>query len=370
MLFHFAFWRNHPVNNTPYPYGAIYGNIFKYGSYGVQFFFIISGFVISYTLQNTSSAGAFFKNRFIRLFPPMLLCTILTYLIAINWDTHNDFPEAHSVLNFLPSLSFTHPRIWSFVIRRHLDWTAFVYWSLWVEVQFYIVAAVIYFRNRKLFFRNFILVVVLLNLLNFLLDWLYADVAKAHPSASWVHPLTLFYNNNRLMYNIKDSINWFAFGVVFQHLYRKNKIQPFSLTGVGVLFIFVSQFYRCDPAAAKILCLVMIGLFLCLVYWRKLLFFLDIPLFHRIGVISYTVYLIHDTAGMLLITQLGGYLGPLSFLAPFLTIILVIGFAELSYRLYEKNATRILKRMLFGSKHPPKKLASAVVPASSQKQES
>jgi len=368
MLYHFAFWRNHSVTNTPYPYGAFYGNIFKFGSYGVQFFFIISGFVISYTLQTTTSAGAFFKNRFIRLFPPMLLCTLLTYFIAVNWDINNDFMEAHSALNFLPSLTFIHPRIWSFLIGKHLDWTAFVYWSLWVEVQFYVVAAVIYFRNRKQFFRNFIVIVVLLNLLNFLLDWLYASVTKSHSPSSWAHALTLFYNNNRLMYNIKDYINWFALGVVFQYLYKKNRIQPLSLTGAGVLFIFVSQFFRCDPPVTRILYLVMIGFFLCLVYRRNILFFLDIPLFHRIGVISYTVYLIHDTAGMLLITRLAGYLGSLSFLAPFLTIALVIGFAELSYRLYEKNATRILKRMLFGPKPPAKELAGAVV-AAPQKQE-
>jgi peptidoglycan/LPS O-acetylase OafA/YrhL len=110
------------------------------------------------------------------------------------------------------------------------------------------------------------------------------------------------------MYNVKDSINWFAAGVVFQYLYGRNKIRPFRPTGAAIL---------------------------------------DNPLFRRLGVISYTVYLIHDTAGMLLITRYGGFLGSWSPLAPFITIVIVFGFAELSYRLYEKNASRILKRVLF-----------------------
>ncbi|HTD39422.1 MAG TPA: acyltransferase family protein, partial [Mucilaginibacter sp.] len=65
MLFHFTYsWTARD------PYGKFFLHIFHYGYLGVQFFFMISGFVISYTLENTPNLLSFYKNRFSRLFPP------------------------------------------------------------------------------------------------------------------------------------------------------------------------------------------------------------------------------------------------------------------------------------------------------------
>lgn len=42
---------------------------FLYGAFGVQIFFVISGFVIFMTLEHTKSAAHFAVNRFARLYP-------------------------------------------------------------------------------------------------------------------------------------------------------------------------------------------------------------------------------------------------------------------------------------------------------------
>src|ERR1700755_1312107 len=83
-----------------YPYGNFFGHIFRFGYLGVNFFFMISGFVISYTLENTPNLSSFYKNRFSRLFPPMLLCTIIIFVILSLLDDDYLFRNAHEIKNF------------------------------------------------------------------------------------------------------------------------------------------------------------------------------------------------------------------------------------------------------------------------------
>jgi len=81
-----------------------------------------------------------------------------------------------------------------------------------------------------------------------------------------------------------------------------------------------------------------------MIYKKKYLFFLERPILKRIGVISYAIYLIHEDIGVLLINKYGKYLGDWSMLSPFIMIIIVTAFAELSYRFYEKKAASFLKK--------------------------
>ncbi|HTI08974.1 MAG TPA: hypothetical protein VL832_10470, partial [Puia sp.] len=84
-----------------------------------------------------------------------------------------------------------------------------------------------------------------------------------------------------------------------------------------------------------------------MIYKRQYLFFLNISLFKRIGVISYSIYLIHEVIGTLLINKYGAYLGRWAPLSLVITMVLIIIFAEGSYRFYEKRTSRWLKKSLF-----------------------
>ena len=86
----------------------------------------------------------------------------------------------------------------------------------------------------------------------------------------------------------------------------------------------------------------MFALFLLLIYYEKPLLFLKSRLILRIGVISYSIYLIHEQIGILLINRYQKYLGNWSGLSPFIVIVIVICYGELSYRFYEKMASKIL----------------------------
>ena len=101
---------------TKYPHKDFFLHIFKYGYLGVNFFFMISGFVICLTLENTPNILVFYRNRFARLFPAMLLCTILIFIFVHFLDDKGQFGDAHKLKNTLPALTFTNPQFRKLII--------------------------------------------------------------------------------------------------------------------------------------------------------------------------------------------------------------------------------------------------------------
>ena len=347
MLYHYTYrWTppEGPVNL--YPYRNFFGTSFHYGFLGVQFFFMISGFVISYTLEKTRGIASFFKHRFIRLWPPMALCAAITFLVCVLFDNHHFFENAHRPGSFLPSLTFITPSIWESLTGRNWWYISHSYWSLWVEVQFYIISAILFFSYAKRFFRNLVVLTVLLNIIHYLPGSIIDPATYPH-SSPWITKFLARWYYNRLHFDIYEYISWFTIGAVFHHLYKRRVIKWGSLTGIGVLAIFVNQLYLCAVWQMKVAYLIFICLFLCLVCRSQYLGMIDNPFFRRVGVISYTVYLIHQEVGVLIINKFGGYLGSWSPVAPFIMAALAIGFAELSYRFYEKKITGWLKTTLF-----------------------
>jgi len=163
MLYHFT-----DRGPTIFPYGNFFGHVFSFGYMGVQFFFMISGFVISYTLAHTEGLLSFFRNRFSRLFPPMLLCSLVTFAVMCFLDDHYLFRSAHQVKNFAPGLTFTNPSIWTLLTKVNFQWLNGSYWSLWPEIQFYVISSGLYFLSKKHFFRNMLVVGILISFIKYI----------------------------------------------------------------------------------------------------------------------------------------------------------------------------------------------------------
>ena len=63
LLFHFfSRYTTHHYKTNLYPYADKYG-YFGYGYLGVEFFFIISGFVIFFILEHINAFTSFLENR-------------------------------------------------------------------------------------------------------------------------------------------------------------------------------------------------------------------------------------------------------------------------------------------------------------------
>ena len=351
MLYHYTCrWTSPDFNGNLYPYGKFYKHAFQVGYLGVEFFFIISGFVISYTLENTTGLSAFFKNRLIRLFPPMLFWSLITFAVFAFLDTTLLFPQTHQVKNLLFSLTFINPFIGSIIFKTDLYWLNGSYWSLWVEIQFYVIAAFLFFFNKQRFFRNILVLSAVLFLIYFLTEFFSLPRHQGGFSATMIHYLHKVHVFNSL-FDITQFICFFSLGVVFHYLYKGGTIRLVSVSSVCIGLLFLVQLYVFDRLSLRLTFIGMIILFVLMIYKRQYLSILEHPLFMRIGVISYSVYLAHENIGVLLINKYGGYLGRWSPLSVPIVIVLMVVMAELSYRFVEKKTARLLKRVLFKDKN-------------------
>lgn len=113
---------------------------FPLGLYAVQLFFIISGFVILNSLENSKRGTDFVFNRFSRLYPPYWTAICLTILSALilGFPPFRDNPPLQT---FLGNLTMIH----SVFKIQDIDP---VYWTLKIELLFYIIMFA--FRQLKL----------------------------------------------------------------------------------------------------------------------------------------------------------------------------------------------------------------------------
>jgi peptidoglycan/LPS O-acetylase OafA/YrhL len=100
-----------------------------WGHYGVQLFFIISGFVIIMTANRAATVGEFAVSRFARLYPAYWTACAFTYTLVQLAQPHARHDLVNAVLN-LPMIEIAG-------VARIEN----VYWTLQQEMWFYIVIA-------------------------------------------------------------------------------------------------------------------------------------------------------------------------------------------------------------------------------------
>ena len=99
----------------------------------------------------------FYLRRFARIWPPLLVCSIITLAVLHAIDTDFAVQRRSTLLDFVPSLTMTSPRPW-LRLSHNIKYIDGAYWSLFVEARFYIYAAIIYrWSARDKFLRNYII---------------------------------------------------------------------------------------------------------------------------------------------------------------------------------------------------------------------
>jgi peptidoglycan/LPS O-acetylase OafA/YrhL len=263
LLFHYLYRYTLPTNDTDL-YGYQYSYSFvKYGYLGVEFFFIISGFVIYMTLDRCNSAVQFFVRRFARLYPAYLVAMTLTFLLvnAIGpTEFHRSFKEWLVGL----SMQSTHFGV---------AWVDGVYWSLLVEIKFYAWAGLLYLLSKQ----------------NFDLLWCaFAVVATAIGLVSEDLGNLLF---------VSQYIPFFTFGLYFYRQYSNGKQRLQMLLATGILCYLVA--WRSADPVVHIAVAVMLAVFYA--FSRGKLGWLATAPLLFLGDISYSLYLVHQRIGVSLI---------------------------------------------------------------------
>jgi peptidoglycan/LPS O-acetylase OafA/YrhL len=129
LLFHYTYWYDVAVSKRPTLPLSLSG-----GHFGVELFFIISGFVIFMTLQRTDTVYEFAVSRIARLVPAfwiaVLVSTALIYIFPVPNFEAAGLRRVMANLTMVPAIFHQHP----------IDPS---YWTLSVEFFFYLCMGII-----------------------------------------------------------------------------------------------------------------------------------------------------------------------------------------------------------------------------------
>ncbi len=126
------------------PEDNILRTVFSRGYLGVEIFFVISGFVIPYTMYQRShryaDTGRFLLRRLIRIEPPYWMSIVLVFLVdyILTFSRHyKDKLLVFDLQNILLHIFHLNDVVGE-------PWLRGIYWSLAIEVQFYVLMAIIF----------------------------------------------------------------------------------------------------------------------------------------------------------------------------------------------------------------------------------
>ncbi len=155
--------------------------ISEYGYFGVPMFFVISGFVITYsaesTLKYSQSPFLFLKKRFLRIYPVFWASIILMLLLPYLIELISMFKSGSYVMPYNLFTHYTLSEWFNFVtltkvffadsVKLHGQFDAInaVYWTIAIEFQFYFVIFIsLFFKSYYKYVIGFISVLALINM--------------------------------------------------------------------------------------------------------------------------------------------------------------------------------------------------------------
>ncbi len=329
------------------PYGDDYAGffLFQQGWLGVELFFLISGFVILMSLEKCSSLGQFIYKRWIRLFPAMLVATILIYLTAPLF-INRPSGEAE-LLGVIPGLTFMRPSWWSAILGVEVRGIETAFWSLYVEFKFYIIVALLFFffDKKKLVFMLFALYVSAVALH---IGTKLFDSTLINSAAQFAIGLSLQY------------FGWFAAGSAL-YIFHQNQDKNWFYLGLGMAII--SSFTATpEISVGSVAGALMVSLlFAFSLINEKIQTLLQSRFLLFVGLISYPLYLIHENAMVIMIATMGHLLPSMPpILYPILPITLLMTIAYIIVKYLEPMSKKMvlsLIQLVFSNQPHPRKAA-------------
>lgn len=318
------------------PYGTYYPSDhavlynFAVGEMGVQLFFMISGFVILLSAIKSGSAAKFVLSRTSRLYPTywagLIFASILIFTVGI---------ETRVIT--LPQLLVNFTMLQRFLFVENVDQ---VYWTLAVEMQFYLlVFAYLLFTKGKLnrvFLTRF---AVVWSLLGLTLCLLYP-----HGSETGLAKILVWLV-------LAEHSALFCYGISLFLYFYDQKFSPLIALFAGISI--TNAFVRHDVLhGVTVMTLALLFFF---VVWSKNVPWLRQGPLHFMGKISYPWYLVHTVGGFVMIHLLQSYIGVLgSIIVAFCVSILLAYLLHISVETKLSNRFRkILYKTIIGTRKAP-----------------
>lgn len=288
-------------------------NFFSIGKYGVHTFFVISGFVLPWSMYYSGyklkNIGRFLLKRFIRLEPPyivsLLLAIVLLYVRHTYYVSSTESGFEINLKQLLAHFGYLVPFL------KDTDWLNVVYWTLAVEFQYYLFIAVLFFMviHKNHYVRGGFYVLTLLSVtiadVNFLPHWLPVFVMGI------------------LVFQFKSEV------------IEKKEFFIYALINL----LFITWYY---PMALLLFVMVPV---VFLLYFEKL----KVAALNRIGKFSYSLYLMHTLIGSAFLNVMSHHVTNVSIKALMLITAFVFSLATayLLYFLIEKPSKKFSSGLRF-----------------------
>jgi peptidoglycan/LPS O-acetylase OafA/YrhL len=245
-------------------------NTFRFGQYGVYVFFVISGFIIPWSMHrnsyNLNSLPKFILKRLIRLEPPYLISIVLILIIEFIKANFNIGIPNKDIIS-LNQIALHFGYLINFF--SNYKWLNQVYWTLAIEFQYYIIISLFYF----MFIHSKISIRVIGYIIFYAIAILVSDPLQKHFPAYaplFLIGIATFQYKIYLISTIEFTILLIC-GALFSSLYIETEIGIFGAI-TSIIIIFFSD--------------------------KK------IPIFNYFGKMSYSFYLIHPIIGAAVVNLL------------------------------------------------------------------
>ncbi|WP_342388817.1 acyltransferase family protein [Salinicoccus bachuensis] len=253
-----------------------YIDFFWFGEYGVQLFFIISGFVIYMSVMKVKSASDFAIKRSIRLYPAYMFAVALTFVVvstSVMEDLKVGFGEA--LINMTMLQDF-------FTGVGRVDG---VYWTLRVELTFYVLMGILLLFGKAK------------HIMGVTLSWFTASVLIQVVHRTMDTELTSIIRE----YSIASFSHMFIIGMMFYAIWQHGHRIKYHLV-IGMAVIYDIFFHSIENALFTLL---FIGVFHLILNGN--LKFLSSKVLVFFGTISYPVYLVHQNIGYVMINRMESF---------------------------------------------------------------
>ncbi|WP_322103410.1 acyltransferase [Paraburkholderia sp. J41] len=318
------------------------------GQFGVDIFFVVSGFVMMYIISGQRAGGAgattsatwFISERIVRVVPLYWVVTLLSVAIGLVVPAlkHKSFVTLPYVLRSLAFLPSTNPATGAPEPVLGLGWT------LNYEMFFYVVISVVLLLGIR---RVYLALVAIFAALVAAGAWLHPETIVLK---SWTHTIILEFMFGALFAQLR--ISGFRLGLPAQIVLFAAGVAGWLFTGLPIHGEFDLRGLVWGPPAALIFAGVVLG--------RREAAYPKLLLL--IGDASYSLYLTHlfvMRATSIAVNHLpvGAAWRPAVFFAVFVPV--AVGVSILSYRKFEVPTMRLGRRMLRAWLSKPERVESA-----------
>lgn len=251
--------------------------LFKYGHLGVELFFLISGFVILMTLERCRNLKEFIHKRWLRLFPAMLIATIIIYTSA---EFLHERPAGKpSLTDTLPGLLFIEPEIIRKISGIEIKNMEGAFWSLFIEVKFYLIFGTLYFADKK---RSLHYMIAIFLLSFTYKSFTYLNIMNSHQIA------------NKILFSLLSlqHFGWFCIGAL---IYKSHKEENHFYASTSVTILPLAILITNNHDTGYIIASTAIfTIFYISIFHENSSKIISSKIFMFFGFISYPLYLIHQ----------------------------------------------------------------------------